>query len=66
MFISIHSLQSISLSKTINCVLITEQELLQDELSINAKNVNALLNDNKPVPDELWVIFVGLMFSRMF
>lgn len=55
---------SISLSKTINCVLVTEQELLEDELSINAKNVNALLKDNKPVPDELWVDMIKERVKR--
>lgn len=39
----------------INSVLITDKELLEDELSNNAKDANNLIKDKKPVPDDLWV-----------
>nr|XP_039270982.1 adenylate kinase 8-like [Styela clava] len=46
---------STTLSKQINSVLVTEQEILSDELSEHSKKANALLAEKKPVPDTLWV-----------
>lgn len=60
--------QSLSLSKRINTVLITESELLADELSNHAKEANELIKAKKPVPDQLWVNLelVGMECRNVF